>query len=527
MNTARVLAWPVEPVDDLPMALWSAAEIARATGGTLGGGTLHGGDFLVAGVATDSREIAEGHLFVAMRGEAMDGHRFVEGAFQRGATAALVERPVDGPHILVDDSFAALQALGRAARARVLPEAVIIGVTGSVGKTSVKEAIFAALDRASRGHAHRSVKSYNNHVGVPLSLARMPASSRYGIFEMGMNHAGEIDALTRQVRPHIAVITTIAPAHIEMLGSEEAIADAKAEIFAGLEGRANSAGEIQPGVAIIPADSPHFPRLKAAAEAHGAQVISFGKAAFADVRLLDTVGAPNGGSLVTIEMGANTPDMRRLCYTVAAAGEHWVLNSLAVMAAARAAGADLGATGLALAELEGMAGRGARRNIPTSDGGSALLIDESYNANPASMRSTLAMLGQIPMVGQSSGQSSGQIAGQIPVRRRIAVLGAMKELGDFTPALHAALAAPLAEAHVDVALLVGEEMRYLADELGKSTHSALGKPIAFAHCQNAREAGAWLAEFGLAAGDVILVKGSNSVGLGALVASLAGQGNGC
>ena len=509
MNTARVLAWPVEPVDDLPMALWSAAEIARATGGTLGGGTLHGGDFLVAGVATDSREIAEGHLFVAMRGEAMDGHRFVEGAFQRGATAALVERPVDGPHILVDDSFAALQALGRAARARVLPEAVIIGVTGSVGKTSVKEAIFAALDRASRGHAHRSVKSYNNHVGVPLSLARMPASSRYGIFEMGMNHAGEIDALTRQVRPHIAVITTIAPAHIEMLGSEEAIADAKAEIFAGLEGRNG-----QPGIAIIPADSPHFPRLKAAAEAHGARVVSFGKAAFADVRLLDTVGAPNGGSLVTIDMGD-----RRLCYTVAAAGEHWVLTSLAVMAAARAAGADLGAAGLALAELEGMAGRGARRTIPTADGGSALLIDESYNANPASMRSTLAMLGQI--------SGFDHISGHIPVRRRIAVLGAMKELGDFTPALHAALAAPLAEAQVDVALLVGPEMRYLADELGKSAQSALGKPITFAHCQNAGEAGAWLAEFGLAAGDAILVKGSNSVGLGALVASLAGKGNGC
>ena len=498
MNTARILEWPQEAADDLPGALWSAREIAEATFGT-----LHGGDFRVSGVATDSREIIEGHLFVAMRGEAMDGHRFVEGALGRGAAAAIVERAVPElqgrPHVIVDDSFAALQALGRAARARVSPEAVIIGVTGSVGKTSVKEAIFAALDRASRGNAHRSVKSYNNHVGVPLSLARMPARSRYGIFEMGMNHAGEIDALTRQVRPHIAVITTIAPAHIEMLGSEEAIADAKAEIFAGLEGR-NGA----PAIAIIPADSPYFPRLKAAAEAQGARVISFGRAAGADVRLLDTVAAAGGGSLVTIDMGD-----RRLCYTVAAAGEHWVINSLAVMAVARAAGADLGAAGLALAEMEGMAGRGARSTIATPDGGSALLIDESYNANPASMRSTLAVLGQIPAI------------------RRVAVLGAMKELGDFAPALHAQLARPLAEAGVDVALLVGPEMRALADELGKSASAPLGKGPSFAHCQNAGEAAAWLASFGLANGDAILVKGSNSVGLGALVASLAGKGNGC
>ena len=512
MNTARMLhcllEWPQEAADELPRALWSASEIAEATGGV-----VCGGDFRACGVATDSREVMEGHLFVAMRGEAMDGHRFVESAIARGAAAAIVERAVPElrgrPHVVVEDSFAALQALGRAARARVSPEAVIIGVTGSVGKTSVKEAIFAALDRASRGNAHRSVKSYNNHVGVPLSLARMPAASRYGIFEMGMNHAGEIAALSAQVRPHIAVITTIAPAHIEMLGSEEAIADAKAEIFAGLEWSANAAGEMQPGVAIIPADSPHFPRLKAAALAHGARVVSFGRAADADVRLLDTVGAPGGGSLVTIEMGGKGPDMRRLCYTVAAAGEHWVINSLAVMATARAAGADLGAVGLALAEMEGLAGRGARTTIGTPDGGEALLIDESYNANPASMRSTLTMLGQIP------------------AKRRIAVLGAMKELGDFGPALHAQLAGPLAEAQVDVALLVGDEMLALAAELGKSPMSALGKGISFAHCHNAGEASAWLAEFGLANGDAFLVKGSNSVGLGALVATLAGNGNGC
>ena len=491
-KTPRILPWPVELVDDVPLALWSAAAIAEAAGG------VASGEFWVAGVATDSREVIEGTLFFALRGEAMDGHRFVEGAFARGAAAAVVERPVDGPHVLVDDGFAALQALGRAARART--DATIIGVTGSVGKTSVKEAIFAALERSCRGAAHRSVKSYNNHVGVPLSLARMPARSHYGIFEMGMNHAGEIAALTAQVRPHIAVITTIAPAHIEMLGSEEAIADAKAEIFAGLEARAGTEAPI----AIIPADSPHFPRLRAAAEAVGAVVVSFGRAAHADVRLLDAVSAAGGGSLVTADMGD-----RRLCYTVAAAGEHWVTNSLAVMATVRAAGGDLGAAGLALAEMAGLAGRGARMEIATSDGGTALVIDESYNANPASMRATLAALAQTP------------------ARRRIAVLGAMKELGEFAPRLHAALVEPLAEAGVAFAVLVGPEMRALADELGKQGQSPLGKPIGFAHCRTADEAGDALQGLGLANGDAILVKGSNSVGLGALVAALAaGNRNG-
>ncbi|HZU63465.1 MAG TPA: UDP-N-acetylmuramoyl-tripeptide--D-alanyl-D-alanine ligase, partial [Novosphingobium sp.] len=460
-------------------------------------GRVGGGDFTIGNVATDSREITDGGLFFALRGAAMDGHRFVPTAFDHGAAAAIVEQPIDQPHVLVDDSFAALQALARAARER--SRATIIGVTGSVGKTSVKEAIHAALDRASRGASHRSVKSYNNHVGVPLSLARLPSRARYGVFEMGMNHAGEIAALTAQVRPHVAVITTIAPAHIENLGSEEAIADAKAEIFAGLEPSDEGA---QP-VAVIPADSPYAARLRAAAEAQGARVLTFGRAADADVRLLDALAVTGGGSLVTAQLGET-----RLCYTVAAAGDHWVINSLAVMAAVSAAGADLGAAGLALAELAGLAGRGARHEITCADGGRAVLIDESYNANPASMRSTLVMLGQTP------------------ARRRIAVLGAMKELGDFAPSLHAGLAAPLAEAGVDFALLVGPEMTALAEELqkagelGKSSPSALGKPIAFAHCSDAQEALAALAEQGLAGGDALLVKGSNSVGLAALVAAL-------
>ena len=409
-------------------------------------------------------------------------------AFGKGAAAAVVDRAVPYPHVLVADTNRALELLAQAARGRVAETTTVLGVTGSVGKTSVKEALFAALDRASHGRAHRSVKSYNNHVGVPLSLARMPAGSRFGVFEMGMNHAGEIAALTAQVRPHVALIVTIAPAHIETLGSEEAIADAKAEIFAGLE---------PGGLAVIPADSVHFARLKAAAEAVGAQVIGFGRGPDADVRLLDAVPAVGGGSLVTADLGD-----RRVCYTVAAPGEHWVTNSLAVMAAVRAAGGDLGAAGLALAELEGLKGRGARHEIAVAGGGTALLIDESYNANPASMGATLAQLGATSAT------------------RRIAVLGAMKELGDHGPAFHAELAGPLAAAGVDYAVLVGDEMSALADELGKSARPVLGKAIPFAHCRNPAEALTALAELGLARGDAILVKGSNSVGLGKVVEAL-------
>ncbi|MDG5748975.1 UDP-N-acetylmuramoyl-tripeptide--D-alanyl-D-alanine ligase [Qipengyuania sp. XHP0207] len=468
--------WPADARDRLPLTLWDAKSIAEAVGGK----ASH--DFQVAGVEMDSRDVVNGDLFVALKGEAMDGHRFLDKAFANGAAGAIVDRPVDWPHILVEDTTEALKALARAARSRT--EAKIIGVTGSVGKTGVKEAIFAALERASRGAAHRSIRSYNNHVGVPLSLARMPARSRFGIFEMGMNNAGEIEELTTQVRPHVAVITTIAPAHIENLGSMQAIAAAKAEIFEGLE---------PGGTAVIPTDTPHYEQLKLAALRAGAKVVSFGTARHADMRLLDAIPSANGGSLVTCEFPEG-----RLCYTVAEPGEHWVANSLAVMAAVRAAGGDLAAAGLALAEMGGLKGRGARHGIDVP-GGKALLIDESYNANPASMRATLAQLGQTP---------SG---------RRIAVLGSMKELGDFGPKFHAGLAEPLLAADIDYAVLVGEEMRTLARELGKPQSAVLGKPIAWAHCETADEAIGLLEDFGVVAGDAVLVKGSNSVGLGRLV----------
>lgn len=479
---ARILEWTSEQDDDSPLALWDAISVARAVKGTANA------DFQLSGVEIDSRDVVPGDLFFALKGENTDGHRFVDMAFEKGASAVITDREVDGPHVRVNDTTEALEKLGAAARERT--RARIVGVTGSVGKTSVKEAIYAALNRSSRGRAHRSVKSYNNHVGVPLSLSRMPARSRYGIFEMGMNHAGEIAALTRQVRPHVAVITTIAPAHIEMLGSEEAIADAKAEIFEGLEPE---------GVAIVPADSPHFARLCNAATRLGARVVAFGQSPEADVRLLDAVDAPGGGSLVTADMGD-----RRICYTVAAPGEHWVMNSLAVMATVRAVGGDLGAAGLALAEMAGLAGRGARITVAVP-GGAALLIDESYNANPASMRATLAQLGQEK------------------AHRRIAVLGAMKELGSHAPGFHAALAGPMREAGVNFALLVGEEMRALAEELGKPAGGPLGKAIPFAHCDNVEEAVDTLREFGLEQDDAVLVKGSNSVGLASLVSAFSKQ----
>ena len=477
MNALKILrSWPADRRDALGMALWDAEALADTLNGTASGA------FQVSGVEIDSRDVRSGDLFFALKGETMDGHRFLDKAFANGATAAVVDRPVDYPHILVADTNAALEDLAAAARDRCTARR--IGVTGSVGKTGVKEAIFAALDRSSRGHAHRSVRSYNNHVGVPLSLARMPVRSHYGVFEMGMNHAGEIAGLTAQVKPHVAVITTIAPAHIENLGSIEAIADAKAEIFEGL---------VEGGIAVIPADVPQYDQLRAAAQARGVTIRSFGKSAYADVRLLDAIPSANGGSLVTADLGD-----QRLCFTVAEPGEHWVSNALAVMAAVQAVGGDLGSAGLALAEMGGLKGRGARHRI-AAHSGKALMIDESYNANPASMRATLRALGQTPAT------------------RRVAVLGSMKELGDFAPRFHAQLAVPLAEANVDYVVLVGEEMKALAQDLGKGAGGALAAGMSFAHCEGPAEAISALEEFGITSGDAVLVKGSNSVGLGRLV----------
>ncbi len=453
--------------------LWTSDEIARAAGGA-----VHG-DFEASGVTFDSREVESGDLFLALKGESSDGHLFVERAFAAGAAGAVVSAEVGGPHVHVADTMRALNDLGRASRAR--SEARICGVTGSVGKTGTKEALFAALDRAAPGRAHRSVKSYNNHTGVPLSLARMPRDARFGIFEMGMNHAGELAALTRLVRPHVAIVTAIAPAHREFFGSEEEIADAKAEIFEGLE---------EGGTALIPFDSPHRDRLAAAARRHAGTVLTFGRGEGADIRARDAVPASGGGSLVTaILPGAE------LTFTISQPGDHWVSNALAVLGAVQAMGGDLAAAGLALADMAGLKGRGERHLIP-ADGGEALLIDESYNANPASMAATLKSFAALEVSG-----------------RRIVVLGAMRELGPDSDEYHKALAEPVIAAGTEHALLVGEEMKALA--------KALGPRVKMEHVPDAASAIDRL-EGAIGPGDAILVKGSNSIGLAALVEALAG-----
>ncbi len=459
--------------------LWTSDEIAAATGGRASG------TFDCNGVAFDSREIGSGDLFLALKGEHADGHRFVAQAFAAGAAGAVVSEPVDGPHILVTDTMAALEALGAAARGRVC--AKIIGVTGSAGKTGTKEALFAALDRFVPGKVHRSVKSYNNHVGVPLSLSRMPRATQYGVFEMGMNHAAEISGLTRQVRPDVAIITTIAPAHIENFADETGIADAKAEIFEGL---------MPGGTAIIPADNVHYTRLRAAAERHGAQIVSFGRSEQADVRCVDYLSHADGGSIVTAQLpGA------MLQYELSQPGDHWIDNSLAVLAAVQALGADLAIAGLALADLGGLKGRGARHRLKVGNG-TALLVDESYNANPASMAATLTSFGKVAC------------------ERRIAILGAMKELGEQSGQFHRALKGDAEAANVNLLLLLGEEMRPLAETLAADI-AWDGK---FAHCASV---GAVLERLQqeLRAGDAVLVKGSNSVGLSAVVEAMLGGGN--
>jgi UDP-N-acetylmuramoyl-tripeptide--D-alanyl-D-alanine ligase len=457
--------------------LWTSAEIEAATGGRA---SL---PFEVSGVTFDSREVEAGHLFVAMPGTVADGHQFVAQAFGAGAAAALVSTPVDGPHVLVDDVAQALTGMAIAARARMA--GTVVGVTGSVGKTSTKEALYAAIERFARGKVHRSVKSYNNHTGVPLSLARMPRDSDFAVLEMGMNHAGEIAALTRLVRPHVALITTIASAHIEHLGSIEAIADAKAEIFQGLAPN---------GVAIIPEDTPQRERLLRAARRATDRIVTFGSGA-ADVVAIHAVRSDNGGSLVTARLVES-----ELTFTIAQRGDHWVANALAVLAAVEAVGADLALAGLALADMGGLKGRGERHRLKAHNGaaedGHYLLIDESYNANPASMAATLKALGE-----------------ERDISRRIAVLGPMRELGPTGADLHAALAPAVIEAGIEHVILVGDEMEPLA--------AALGGAIAIDRADDAEGATALLRRT-VRPRDAVLVKASNSIGLARLVEAMAG-----
>jgi len=457
-------------------ALWTAGDAAAATAGR------SSRDWTARGVSIDSRTLVPGDLFVALSGPNFDGHDFVAASLANGAAAAVVSRrpeglTADAPLVEVTDTQLALEALGRAARARTA--AAIVAVTGSVGKTGTKEALRRAFERQGRTAA--SAGSLNNQWGVPLSLARMPRETAFGVFELGMNHAGEIDALSRMVRPDVAVITTVEPVHLGFFASVEAIADAKAEIFNGMGPR---------GAAILNRDNPHYLRLEAAARARGiVRIIGFGAHGDAQVRLIDCHLHATASAVRASVMGEIVD------YCVAAAGRHWVMNSLAVLAAVKAAGGDVGAAAAALGALEPLAGRGQRHKI-AAGGGTIELIDESYNASPASMRAAIAVL-----------------AANLPEKggRRIAVLGDMRELGTASNELHAALAAPLAEAGVDLVFTVGDDMRAL--------NAALPKAQRGAHRASAAEMAALLPER-LGAGDIVVVKGSWGTRMREVVARL-------
>ena len=460
------------------IALWSQAELIAAFRAAPSPPLSSA----VGGISIDSRTLEPGDLFFAIRGDAHDGHDHVARAFEAGAAAAVVSRErapqlaALGAAFAVEDTLNAMERLGAAARAR--STAKIVAVTGSVGKTTVKEMLRAML--MACGATHASAASYNNHWGVPLTLARMPANARFGVFEMGMNHAGEIVPLTRMTRPHVALVTTIAPVHIEHLGSIEAIADAKAEIFFGLEPQ---------GTAVLNRDAPQFERLKKAAAARGARVLSFGRGVDCDARLID-VEAIEGGSRVRARVLG-----RELAFELGAPGVHMAENALSALLAAEALGADLEPCAAALRRFSPQKGRGERFSVPTPDG-AATIIDESYNANPASMRAALALL---------AATKPG------PKGRRIAVIGDMLELGPKAAAMHAELAPDLSANNVDLLFGAGPLTRALFEAAPASMRAAWTERSSDLTDEVART---------LRGGDIAMVKGSNGSRMGPLVAAL-------
>jgi UDP-N-acetylmuramoyl-tripeptide--D-alanyl-D-alanine ligase len=441
----------------------------------------------VNGVSIDSRSVAAGDAFFAIKGDNRDGHEFVAAALKGGAGVAVVSTDWHGsdidnaPLLRVPDVLEGLRALARAARARL--DAKVIGVTGSVGKTGTKEALRLAL--GNNGATHASVASYNNHWGVPLSLARCPINVRYAVFEMGMNHAGEIEPLSRLARPHVAIITTVEPVHLEFFASVEAIADAKAEIFRGLE---------PGGTAVINRDNPHYERLAEAARGAGvARIVSFGEHAKADARLVKAALQPDSSTVQARILGAD------VTYKLGAPGKHVVLNSLAVLAAVSLVGADLALAALALAELAPPTGRGARVTLSLGNGEPALLIDESYNANPASMRAAIALLGQAEIG---------------PRGRRIAVLGDMLELGTAGPDLHRGLVEPIRAHGIDLVFCCGPLMHALWEALPSERRGG------YAEGAGALEVDVIAA---IRPGDALMVKGSLGSRMGPIVKALERQ----
>lgn len=458
--------------------LWTLREIVAATGGT----STASPETAISGFSIDSRSIAPGEGFVAIRGLNRDGHEFIASALEAGAALAIVDRDFAGAFaedrlVRAGDTLEALNDLGRTARTRATA-AVVIAVTGSAGKTGTKEALRLAL--APSGTVHASVKSFNNHWGVPLSLANMPRARAFGVFEAGMNHPGELDVLTRLIRPHIAIVTTVAPVHLGFFKSVAEIADAKAEIFHGLE---------PGGMAVINRDNPYYERLAAHAREHGAKIVSFGEAQDADARLIDAALGPDGSDVTADILGETVR------YRLGAPGRHVVQNSLAVLAAAKLAGADLARGAQALAGAKAQAGRGARMVI-AANGGHIAIIDESYNANPASMRAALATLGLTP---------------RTEFKRRVAVLGDMLELGEEGPKLHAELAEFIDGAGVDVVFACGELMGSLFEALPANRRGA--------YADSAEKLKPILTD-AVGAGDVVMVKGSLGSRMAPLVEAL-------
>jgi len=444
-------------------ALWTSDEVARALSPV-----AMSGAFEASGVTFDSRAVGKGDLFFALSGETTDGHGFVADALARGAAAAIVARDVPGVVgnvIKVADTMKALGDLGRAGRAR--SRARVASVTGSVGKTSTKDALRAMLQAQAPTSA--STASFNNHVGVPISLARLPREAAYGVFEIGMNHPGEIEPLARQVEAHVGVVTNVGPAHIGHMGSEEAIADEKACLFAGMRSGA---------VAVLNRDSRHYARLADRAKSFGvANVVGFGRSETAEVRLLACDLQDTGSDVVANLHG------RRIEYRLGAAGEHWVLNSLAALAVVEALGADvLKAAGM-LAEVKATPGRGARRRLKFG-AGAIELLDESYNANPASMKAMLAVLARTEPA---------------PGGRRLLAMGDMRELGEGADAFHAGLADAVAASGAAQVFLCGPHMQALWPRLA-AAQRGIHRPDSTALAGDVAAA--------LKTGDVIAVKGS-------------------
>lgn len=454
--------------------LWTAQDIALAVGGR-----IEGGVFDASGVTFNSREVLPGDLFVALKG-ARDGHDFAASAFAAGAVGALVERPVDGgPCIVVSDTLRALEQLGTAARERA-PQARRGAVTGSVGKTSVTQAIKAGLDLAGRAHA--SVKSYNNHIGVPLTLARMPRTTERAVFEIGMNAPGEIAPLSKLVAPHAACVTTVGPVHIEgFVDGEAGVAREKASIFEGL---------VPKGSAVVNGDVGWGEMLCAAARRAGAVPVTFGTDRGHDARLLEFEPNPEGARVSAEIFG------RTHVFTLKQSGFHWGLNSLCVVLMLDALNVPLETALAALAEFQPLAGRGQSTTVRIG-AGAFTLIDESYNANPLSMQAGFSSLGARPLP---------------PGGRRVVVLTDMLELGDRSESLHAGLAQYIDAAGIDLVHAAGPQMKQLMQALSPERRGLWRETAADLAME---------AESLVAPGDIVMVKGSNGSRASLVAAALA------